>query len=128
MQLLGLGAVDAGAPRLHGFGWCPPAHPHHDRPRHDGVGQVVEAGQGDRTVRWQFLGLNDLAADDAAARDGSLAVAGVDHAANFLVFFSFRAKQGVTLVVQDGRPPDRIGHPTEQVGRCAVDGMHRPGH
>ena len=91
--------------RLHNLVRCPAAHPHDDRARQDGVGQVTEAGHRDSAISRDFLGEDLLAPNDAATGDAVPTMAGVQQPANFfVVVLRPRPEHGVDFVEQDRRP------------------------
>ena len=102
-QLQTLRPVNPAAERLDHFARRPPSHSHDDTARQDRVWTPAKPCQRNRAISRDFLSLDQLAAHDAAARDGAPPVASVQQAAYFLVVFRLRTENRIDLVEQDRR-------------------------
>src|SRR5215218_1036606 len=89
-------------PWLHTLSGCTAAHADDHRAGADRVGQIIQAGQRDRTVGRQLFGYDRLAFGCAAAGYRSPSVPSVQHAAYVFVVFGLGSEDGIYLVVQDG--------------------------
>ena len=92
------------------------------------VWQVVKAGQGYRAIGREFLGEDNLSPDDAPAGDGPAPMSGVEQPANVLVVLGPWSKDGVDLVVEDGRRSGFVSHLAEQIRRGGVHCMDGTRH